>query len=170
MERAASAAPDAAAQPGEHGTPGSSLAGRERPPGLLPARPRTWVIEFPPGMELLTSNNRLHHMARHKLSEQIQNDAITLARVCKLPGILRASILVEYLRPARRHPLASAFVRDAGALAPTGKAIIDGFVKAGVFADDAARYVTSETYRISDKRSERGQIVVTITEVNGDAV
>jgi hypothetical protein len=146
-------------------------AGGDQPtPGLMPpAGPRTWTIEMPPSTVLLTSNHRLHRMEAHKINTSLGDLAGQLARNQRIPRIERADILLTYLPPPRlvkdRHPLASARVEDSGALAPTGKALIDGLKDAGVFADDNFRHVRRESYELLEGSCPRGQVLLHITEV-----
>jgi hypothetical protein len=171
------AADPASPRPGDAATPASppavngGLAGNtpgapafQCSPAGVPG-PRTWMVPLPHGTPLLTSNHRLHHMALYRKNQELHDIAITLARKYRLPQIDRAAVVVEYRRPAHRHPLASSMIRDAGALAPMGKALIDGLVKAGVFPGDTVRHVVSEEYRFADERTPLGQVVIRITEV-----
>jgi crossover junction endodeoxyribonuclease RusA len=115
-------------------------------------------------MEVLTANNRMHYHAKARLTRILRETGVTMARSARLPRLERADITVEYLPPAGRHPLASARIRDAENLAPTGKALIDGITQAGVFADDNIRHVRRVSFEFGPK-SKRGQVLLHITEV-----
>ncbi|HEY9525329.1 MAG TPA: hypothetical protein VIR33_18975 [Thermopolyspora sp.] len=127
--------------------------------------PRTWTIELPAGMELLTSNNRSGHWGhRHRITKSIVGTTIVIARAAKIPPLGRVTISAVWHPPAKgRAP-----VRDAHNLAPTLKACIDGIVRAGVLRDDSDTYVASAGISPGEKR-EHGQFVVHITEATDDA-
>lgn len=130
----------------------------------MAGQPRTWTIEFPPGMEILTGNNRLHWSAKGRLVRALKDTAWGRAKQQKLPRIERADVVVEYRPPAHRGPLSSAMIRDADNLAPTGKALVDGITLAGVFPQDTAKHVRRVSYEFGPK-SDRGQVLLRITEV-----
>ena len=146
-------------------------AGGDLPtPGLTPpAGPRTWTIELPPSTVLLTSNHRLHRMKANAVTQSLRGLAIQLARKQRIPQVERADILVTYLPPPRlrrlRHPLASERVDDPDALAPTGKALIDGLTQAGVFVSDNRKHVRRVAYELLEGSCPRGQVLLHITEV-----
>ena len=123
--------------------------------------PRTWVIEMPPGLKLLSLNSRMHWAERNRRNEELKKAAWAMAVRQGIPRLERASIVVEYQPPDRRH-------RDAdNAPAASGKSCIDGIVAAGVLEDDESpRYVTELLCRIGEPYP-RGRLVLTITEVTG---
>ena len=126
----------------------------------MPPEPRTWTLELPPGTALLNANQRLHWAERGKRVRVIRNAAWVLARQQKIPQIDKATVLVTY------RPQPSTRRRDAGNLAPSAKAAIDGLTDAGVWPDDNSEHVLSETYVIGEM-IPGSQLVLTITEVNG---
>ena len=128
------------------------------------AAPRTWTVVFPPGMEILTGNNRLHWSAKGRLVKALRDTAWAQAKRLKLPQIERADVTVEYRPPAHRGPLSSAMIRDADNLAPTGKALVDGLTMARVFPQDTAKHVRRVSYEFGPK-SDHGQVLLHITEV-----
>ncbi|WP_280843874.1 hypothetical protein [Streptomyces sp. SAI-119] len=72
--------------------------------------------------EMLTSNQRLHHMAEYKIKKQLRADAAQMIRRENLPHLQRAAIFyVLHPRPINRK-------RDPGNWAPTAKAYVDGLV------------------------------------------
>jgi hypothetical protein len=121
--------------------------------------PRTWVLELPAGMKTLSLNQRLHWAERNRRNAALKQAAWALARNAKIPRLERASVVVEYQPPDRRH-------RDAdNAATASGKACIDGIVAAGVLEDDESpRFITQVTYRIGE-RHPHGRLVLTIAEV-----
>jgi len=72
--------------------------------------------------EMLTSNQRLHHIAEYKIKRQLRTDATSLIVPKRLPRLQRAAIFyVLHPRPIKRQ-------RDPGNWAPTAKAYVDGLV------------------------------------------
>ena len=124
----------------------------------------------PPGTVLRTSNDRLSRPVAARMNKALRPPlASQLALAARIPRVERADILLTYVPPPRakkdRHPLASARVEDAGALAPTGKALIDGMKDAGVFADDNFRHVRREIYQLLEGTDPRGRLRLHIIEV-----
>lgn len=164
-ERAATRpAPGQAAQTGEHAA--ACLPVRNPaagvPPGPLaagPDLPRTWTIEMPAALKLLSPNSRYHWSERARRAANLKQAAWAMALSRRLPHLERVSVAVEYQPPDGRH-------RDAdNAAAASGKPCIDGLVAAGVLDDDESpRYVTEVTYRIGAPHPG-GRLVLHITEV-----
>ncbi|MFD9394185.1 hypothetical protein ACFWBB_26635 [Streptomyces sp. NPDC060000] len=98
---------------------------------MLSAPGRHWTLLMPYAVELLTSNQRLHHMAVHRIRRQLREDAAGMARARRLPRLERAAIFyVLHPRPLYRK-------RDPGNWAPTAKHYVDGLVTdAGLLPDD----------------------------------
>ncbi|MGW0867007.1 hypothetical protein [Streptomyces sp. NPDC002611] len=89
------------------------------------------TLLMPYSEELLTSNQRLHHMAHHRLRKQLRADAASLAMAKRLPHLQRAAIFYVL------HPRPIARKRDPGNWAPTAKAYVDGLVsEGGLLPDD----------------------------------
>ena len=128
---------------------------------------RTFTIEMPPGTALISANNRLDRYSRNDLTQDIKAKVAAIAR--GIPPLGRSDVTVEYLSPPRlkrdRHPFASGVITDADNMAPTGKALVDGLVKCGVFPTDTKRCVRQVTYRLAGETHPRGLLRVTITEV-----
>lgn len=176
QERAAATHPPVGPPPraGAAVQPGPALAftprgASEAGPGPDFIPPRTWTLAIPPGTVLRTSNDRLHPMAAHKVNKALRELGQQLARDQRIPRIERADVLTTYIPPPRlrrdRHPLASARVEDAGALAPTAKHLIDGCRDAGVWADDNFRHVRREIYQLIEGTCPRGRLKLHIIEV-----
>ncbi|MEU6756021.1 hypothetical protein [Streptomyces sp. NPDC046685] len=90
---------------------------------------RVWILLMPYG-ELLTSNQRLHHMAVHRIRKRLRAEAAAVVAAQGLPSIRRAAVFyVLHPRPINRK-------RDPGNWAPTAKAYVDGLVDAGLLPDD----------------------------------
>ncbi len=142
---------------------GSTLAGGHH------GAPRTWVLEFPAGMELLTANNRLSRYPKARVTKALREQGWGAAMRHRLPRIECATIHVTYLPPPRRrkdrHPFASERIEDSENLAPTGKHLVDGIVDAGVFASDSRKHVRRVTCELLPGSCPRGQVTLHITEV-----
>ncbi|GHF33242.1 hypothetical protein GCM10010218_12920 [Streptomyces mashuensis] len=100
----------------------------------LPGAGRSWTLLMPYG-ELLTSNQRLHHMAEYRVRKRLRQEAALTARAHRLPRLERAAVYyVLHPRPIKRK-------RDPGNWAPTAKAYVDGLVDAGLVPDDNSDYL-----------------------------
>lgn len=126
--------------------------------------PRSWVIEMPAGMRLLSLNGRYHWAEKGRITRDLRAAACVLARQAKIPPLGRARVTVEYQPPlvSRR--------RDLDNVGPaSGKPCLDGaLTDARVLADDSPQYLTEVTYRIGDPYP-KGRLVLTVTEVPGGA-
>jgi hypothetical protein len=118
--------------------------------------PRTFVIELPPGLELLSLNGRYHWAERARRNATLKKAAWAMAVKTKIPALERASLLVEYQPPDARP-------RDADNLALAAKACLDGIVAASVLPSDSSEYVTQVTCRIGE-RFPKGRLVLHLTE------
>ena len=146
--------------PSDAGSPaGPRTRGRETGPAGKVTEPRTFTIELPAGMDLLSLNRRMHWAEKNRRTRELKKAAWAITRMNLIPHLERASIAVEYQPPDRRH-------RDAdNAGTASGKACIDGIVAAGVLDDDECpRYVTDVRYTIGPV-FPRGRLVLHVTEV-----
>ena len=152
-------------QPGERQAAGipSPDTGAQDPPlrGTAPVRgragPRTFTLALPPGLALLSLNDRGHWAARYRRSEALKKAAWALALSQRIPRLERVSVTVEYQpRDLRR--------RDGDNIAASAKALIDGLRVAGVLPEDDSRHVTEVTCRIGSLYP-KGRLVLTLTEV-----
>lgn len=91
--------------------------------------PREYTIELPPGLELLTLNQRMHWKPRNDITQALRQAAFVVARNAKVPQLQRARILCRIHFAVRRR-------RDIHNWMPVGKACVDGLVDAGVLPDD----------------------------------
>lgn len=108
-----------------------------------PAGPgTTWTVELPP-LELVTSNQRLHYMAKARLMKAIRDSALWLARAQNIPNLQRARIVGELRFPDRRR-------RDPANWADSAKAATDGLVSAGVLPDDDATHLLGPDMRLGE--------------------
>jgi len=122
-----------------------------------PGAGMTRQVAFPAGMDLLLSNDRLHWAVRAARTKQLRKAGFAVARQQRLPRLGRVKIVAEWQPPDRRR-------RDAAAIAPTVKALVDGIVDAGVLADDCGTLLTEEIYRIGPVYPA-GRVVLFIEEV-----
>ncbi|MFG2408790.1 hypothetical protein ACGFR8_31490 [Streptomyces brevispora] len=83
---------------------------------------RVWTILMPYTVEMLTSNQRLHHMAEYKITRRLRADAVQMITVERLPRLQRAAIFYVL------HPRSISRKRDPGNWSPTVKAYVDGLV------------------------------------------
>ena len=94
-----------------------------------PGRHRTLLMPY--AEKLLTSNQRLHHMAEHRIRRQLREDAAAMVKAHHLPRLERAAIFYVL------HPRPLARKRDPGNWAPTAKHYVDGMVAdGGLLPDD----------------------------------
>jgi crossover junction endodeoxyribonuclease RusA len=121
---------------------------------------RTFRVEFPAGMKLLTSNEmrKAGHWSRYAPTiAVIRSTANLLARNKKIPkGMQQVKIKAIYHPPDNRR-------RDTSNIFPTIKAAVDGFVDAGVIPDDNDKYVKS-VEMVRGSNVKRGQLVIEIRE------
>jgi crossover junction endodeoxyribonuclease RusA len=118
---------------------------------------RTFTLELPSGLKMLSLNDRLHWAERDRRNKAIKKASWALALAGRLPRLHQATIIAEYRPPNRHH-------RDADNIAPSVKSAIDGITAAGVFADDDSSHVVRVECRIGDP-CPRGRLVLHITEV-----
>lgn len=97
----------------------------------------TYELVLPYARPPLNLNQRLHHMAKYRLNEQIKDDVHKLALAARLPKLV-AFVTVELLwcPPDNR-------TRDTDNPTPTLKSAIDGLKRYGLVADDDSRHVRS---------------------------
>lgn len=84
-----------------------------------------------PALKPLSSNDRLHHMARSRLVKAWREAAGWSTKDARVPALERAQIVLWAKPPDRRR-------RDPHNYTPTLKACVDGCVDAGVLDDDDA--------------------------------
>jgi crossover junction endodeoxyribonuclease RusA len=124
---------------------------------------RTWRIEFPPRQELLNANQRLHYKPKGRITRQLRGDAFKLAKHHKVPRLKRAQVVCFYDPPTRGRSAA----KDVHNLYPTGKALVDGLVDAGVLEDDRDEFLVGPDMRPGTPYPG-GRIVLLITELPED--
>jgi hypothetical protein len=125
----------------------------------LPGTPaRSWRIELPTGLTLMTSNERLHHLQRSDRTRALRQAARVMTQVVRVPHLERAYVTC-YLRAKDRRR------RDPGNWYPSAKAALDGVVDAGVLTDDDATRVIGPDMRLGDVLKNGPQLVLVITDL-----
>jgi len=118
----------------------------------------TFTIALPPGLELLSPNQRLHWAERNRRFQALKKATWALALAGHVPRLDRAELVVEYQPPDARR-------RDADNVpAASGKPCIDGLVAARVLPGDDSRHVAQVAYRIGEP-CPKGRLVLHLTEV-----
>jgi len=95
----------------------------------------------PPGLELLSSNQRLHWATKARRVKALRQWAGFEAKRLEMPKVERMVVSVWV------HPGARTRRLDPPNYADTVKALIDGVVDAGVLADDSGKHVIAVTYK-----------------------
>jgi crossover junction endodeoxyribonuclease RusA len=92
-----------------------------------------WVLRLPFDKPI-SLNDRMHHMVRSKRMKEWRTASALLIRQAKIPpmGIVQPTLVYH---PAQRRR------RDPDNLVLAYKAVVDGFVDAGVIPDDTQEYV-----------------------------
>ena len=146
--------------PGDRPAPGP--AGEGRIGGVSPAAGRTWTIELPAGMPLVSLNHREHWAARNRKARGLKDAAIALARQAKIPPLERIRVTVLFDPPDRRK-------RDHDNLWPVAKHLTDGLVIAGVVPNDTPEYVAPGHVEVTGTVHPRGRLRMIITDLGGEA-
>lgn len=105
-------------------------------------RPRSWRVELPPKTVLLTANQTLGIHAKASRVKALRHTGWAMARYFKLPRLERAHVFYVL------HPDTKTRRRDPGNWAPSAKAVIDGFVDAGLLPDDNSERLLGPDPRI----------------------
>jgi crossover junction endodeoxyribonuclease RusA len=138
-------------------SPAGSTHASHAADSVLPVGLRTWTIELPAGMKLLSQNGRLHYHEKNRRFQLLKDATIVLARQAKIPPLGRVLIVVEYQPPDRRD-------RDNDNVPPaSGKACTDGLVAAAVLETDCSRHVLDTKNRIGPVYP-KGRLVLYVTE------
>ena len=89
----------------------------------------------------LRSNHRHHWHTRARITAEIRGQSAWIAKAALRPVVGPVTVTLLWCVTDKR-------IRDAGAGAPTLKAVIDGLVDAGVLPADDDSVVVAETYRV----------------------
>ena len=108
-----------------------------------------------PGHEWITSNSRLHHMAKARMVKAIRNRAHVAALVAKPAPMDRATVTVWVGYPSNRR-------QDPSNCEPTAKAAIDA-VAPHLLPDDDAEHLTAVTFRRDEPTGRKGWYRIRLT-------
>lgn len=133
-------------------------AASDSPSTAAGGAPRSWTLTVPPGLKLITLNDRLHHMAKHRYTKALREAGWALAKQQRIPALARVRI-DGVLIPADRRD------RDAHNWMLSAKALVDGVVDAGVIPGDATPYLLGPFLTVADEPSKPQRLVLTITEL-----
>jgi hypothetical protein len=120
---------------------------------------KPYRILLPPGMPLLSSNQRLHYMEKWRRAQNIKKAAWAAALQAKTPQLLRASITVIV------HPGPRTRLFDPHNYTDSAKYAIDGLVMAGVLPKDDSRYLRRVSI-VDGERSSAWQLELLVRPVN----
>jgi crossover junction endodeoxyribonuclease RusA len=116
-----------------------------------------WTLDLPFDRPPLTENQRLHHMAKARLTKQVRRAASFLARSQRIPPLGACTVrLVWHVNTKHR--------RDADNLAPTLKAACDGLVDAGLVPDDTPALMDKRMPEIDYRPGQPATLQLLITE------
>lgn len=114
------------------------------------------VFEFRlPRAQIISANDRLHHMVRASRSSAIRQRGLIAGRNSNVKLSPPVTLHSHIGWPDKRR-------RDRSNMAPTIKAYLDGVVSAGVLPDDSDAEIVAETYT-SHVAGVRGLTVFEIT-------
>lgn len=128
---------------------------------------RTWSLALPWRTPPLTLNRRLHHMAEHRIRQQVKHAATVLARVQRIPRLHAITAELVWLKADNR-------TADSDNIAPTLKPALDGLKAAGVLLDDNSDHVLRTSTRVVLRRDRAdhpgGHVILKIRDLSGLAV
>lgn len=101
---------------------------------------REWSLCVPAGVELISSNQRLHWAVKMCRVRELRRAGWALAKEAKIPPLTRVAITVIVHPGKRTNRL------DPDNYHDTFKPLADGIVDAGVLPDDSAQYLVKVSY------------------------
>lgn len=116
----------------------------------------SWTLVVPAPAEWISSNDRHHHQVRARLTRAWRMAGLIHGRNARIPTLNRASITAHVHKPRGGR-------YDPGNLYPTAKALVDGFVDAGILPDDDWKHLDGPDMRHGGKGP--AQLVITIREI-----
>lgn len=122
----------------------------------------TWTVTIPAPARWLSANQRVDLRRQTPDRRAWRTAGQEHARAAALPHLQRVHIVAELRFRDRRR-------RDPHNYYPTLKALVDGFVDFGLIPDDSHQYLVGPDIRGSELTSREGQgeVIVTITDLNG---
>lgn len=115
-----------------------------------------WTLDLPFDRPPITANQRLHHMAKARLTRQVRRAASFLARSARIPTLDTCTVRMVWFVTDRHR-------RDADNLVPTLKAACDGLVDAGVVSDDIPSLMTKRMPEIVLRKGEPAGLQLIVT-------
>lgn len=106
-----------------------------------------WQLRLPWRRPPISLNDRLHHMVRNRLNQEIKQAAWALAKQAKVPPLTAVLLELAWYPGNNRRA-------DGDNLAPTMKALTDGLVAAKVLPDDDGGRVLASTLRAVPRRAD----------------
>lgn len=122
---------------------------------------RVLTVELPPGLKLLSANDRSHFYARAKQTKVIREAAAATAGALDFDKFGTVRIRCVFRAPDNRR-------RDVANLYLSFKAAIDGLVDAGVLEDDSDRYVRELTIVRGENLKGTGQLIIEVREAGSE--
>lgn len=119
----------------------------------------SYRVVLPPGVPLLSSNQRLHYMERWRRSQTLKRAAWAAAVRANIPPLLRAEITIVV------HPGPRTRLFDPHNFTDSGKYAIDGLVLAGVLPKDDSRYLRKVSI-VDGAKSSAWQLELIVRPVN----
>ncbi len=116
---------------------------------------RTWTIPLGWSRPPLSDNDRLHHMALHRLKARIRRSVAWRIGAARVPELDRCAVWLVYVpRDSRR--------RDTDNLNLPRKVAADAVVDAGVVPDDTPQYMSKPECEIwpADPRNPRVLLMI----------
>lgn len=125
---------------------------------------RRFTIELPPGLPLLSLNDRCHWSERNRRGQAIK--AMTWALASKAGARIPRGLSGVHIAITYRPPYLNRRRDHDNIPAASGKYAIDGLVAAGVLPDDCPPHVLQPlAYGVDyNAPAPGGQLVITITE------
>jgi len=119
--------------------------------------PRILRVEMPPGLPLISANDRSHYRERSKKTEKLRSEAYKAAKAQPFMPFTKVRIRCIFRAPDNRR-------RDVANLYPSFKACIDGLVDAGVMKDDNDSVVRELSLVRGENLPKKGQLVIQVIE------
>ncbi|MFE7077886.1 hypothetical protein ACFU96_48215 [Streptomyces sp. NPDC057620] len=130
---------------------------------------RTFTLALPPGLKLMSANQRLHHRVRAGLTADIRGAAMA---TCSENEHMRAALAVAGSDPVLEHAYILGVLHpgsrrriDPANFYPSFKAAVDGLVDAGVLEDDDHTRVVGPDMRLGPV-VKGGRLTLVIQEIS----
>lgn len=115
--------------------------------------PQTFVVDVPDNL-WMTSNSRLHHMAKGRRTRALREMAGWMARARRLKVASPVHLVVSVgFRGSRADPTN---------VEPTVKALVDGMTDAGVWEDDSSDHIARTSFERGPNSKKPGHRRITM--------